>query len=321
MGGLSEGMEKKLEKLDNAFLFAIGLVGLLFTIVQTLKNGKIGLIEISPLLILGIVVPFYVGYVRGAIEYNSTIERIRGWVYFAIGVISYFAFSLESFGVSMDVGLWLYFILVSFGILSVRFLEKWFSKFFNLKRRNSNFYSFYGTAVAGVALAFSSRIAIIIFGELYPNFQYSSSLILEIFVTYVVLLSALAIEKISRQVINADLSFLGEQSTQLRKARFWQRASISILALFSLLTFVLYAKKRVYFALTFILALSGSILEASVYKIPVLPDAMVVASMVSFSLLLIPFFQTEKIDFGKIEEFIRNQEKRMANRESQSLSN
>lgn len=314
MGGLLEGMEKKLEKLDNAFLFAIGLIGLLFTIVQTLRVGKNSLVEISPLLILGIVVPFYVGYVRGAIEYNSTIERIRGWVYFIIGVISYFAFSLESLGVPMDVGVWLYFILVTFGIFSVRFLEKWFSKFFNLKRRNSNFYSFYGTAVAGVALAFSSRTAIIIFDELYPNFQYSSTLIPEIFVTYVVLLSALAIEKISRQVINADLSFLGEQSKQLRKARFWQRGSISILALFSLLVFVLYTKKPVHLALTLILVLAGSLLESSAYKIPVLPDAMIVASMVSFSLLLIPFFQTEKIDFGKIEEFIRNREKRMASR-------
>lgn len=86
MENASINFEKKLERLDTAFLFIISLVGLLFTIIQFAAEGIAGLLEILPLLVLGVVIPFYVGYVRGAIEDNSLIEKARGWVFLTVGV-------------------------------------------------------------------------------------------------------------------------------------------------------------------------------------------------------------------------------------------
>lgn len=115
MGESPEVWQNKLDRLDDAFLFTISLVGVLFTVVQVATEGITGLIEILPLLILGIAIPFYVGYIRGAIECKSVIERARGWVYLAVVVIAYFAFFTGTFGISQDVGLLLYFIIVTFG--------------------------------------------------------------------------------------------------------------------------------------------------------------------------------------------------------------
>jgi len=44
-----------------------------------------------PLLIIGLVIPIYIGYVRGAILLDTLEERVRGWIYFLIGVFYYSA--------------------------------------------------------------------------------------------------------------------------------------------------------------------------------------------------------------------------------------
>jgi len=76
--------ERKLERLDDAFLFLLGFVGLVITVLQVYLFGTslIGLLETFPLIFLGIVMPFYVGYIRGAISIHlinrSIVERMRG---------------------------------------------------------------------------------------------------------------------------------------------------------------------------------------------------------------------------------------------------
>jgi hypothetical protein len=57
----------------------------------------LSLIAGIPFLILGVVVPFYVGYIRGVIEIDTVEERIRGWIYSIIGT-NYF---LGSFVISL----------------------------------------------------------------------------------------------------------------------------------------------------------------------------------------------------------------------------
>jgi hypothetical protein len=44
----------------------------------------------APFLVTGFLIPFYVGYIRGAIV-NPTflLERARGWVYFVISTLAY----------------------------------------------------------------------------------------------------------------------------------------------------------------------------------------------------------------------------------------
>ena len=89
-------MGKKVDRLDNAFLFVLSSVGLLISFIQIRQKSLSGLIEAIPFLLLGIILPFYVGYLRGAIEKDSLGERIRGWICLIIGTTSYFALYLSS---------------------------------------------------------------------------------------------------------------------------------------------------------------------------------------------------------------------------------
>lgn len=64
-------MGKKSDRLDNAFLFALSTMGLLISLIQIRQENLSGLIEATPFLFLGIALPFYVGYLRGAtIDFN-----------------------------------------------------------------------------------------------------------------------------------------------------------------------------------------------------------------------------------------------------------
>ena len=87
-----EENRRKLNNLDNALLFAIGSVTLIITLLQINLNDLTQVIEAIPFVILGIILPFIVGYIRGSIEFNTIEERVRGWIYFFIGTSSYFAF-------------------------------------------------------------------------------------------------------------------------------------------------------------------------------------------------------------------------------------
>jgi hypothetical protein len=219
MGESPEERQKKIERLDNAFLFVISLIGLLFTIIQFYREGVSGLVEIAPLLVLGTVVPFYVGYIRGAIECNALIERVRGWVYLTVGVIAYFAFFIESFGVPNNLGFLVYFLILTFGAFSVYYLEKWFSKFFGIQDNITNLYSFYGTMMAGLGFAFVSRLVVLSYNSLYPTLQYSEFSIPQILIIVAVFLTSLAFEKMSRQVINLNLTLNKKYVFALKRFR------------------------------------------------------------------------------------------------------
>ena len=57
----------RLDKLDDAFLFIVSFIGLLITIIQASIFGTSvqSLVEVLPLLFLGMVMPLYIGYFRG----------------------------------------------------------------------------------------------------------------------------------------------------------------------------------------------------------------------------------------------------------------
>ena len=86
-------MKKIVERFDNALLFILSFVGLVISFMQINMNNLFALVGAIPYLTLGIALPFYVGYIRGAIEVRNVNERIRGWIYFIMGIGSYLAFA------------------------------------------------------------------------------------------------------------------------------------------------------------------------------------------------------------------------------------
>lgn len=87
-----ESSQQKIDRLDDAFLFSLSLVSIVISFIQINMKDLIQILEAVPFLLLGVILPFVVGYVKGALEINSLEERMRGWIYFVIGMISYFAF-------------------------------------------------------------------------------------------------------------------------------------------------------------------------------------------------------------------------------------
>jgi hypothetical protein len=84
-------VERRTKALDDAFLFVLGFVNIIFAILQATLGGTVAVLSFMPLLISGLVYPFYTGFIRGAIQFDDVIlERARGWVTFTAGVSFYF---------------------------------------------------------------------------------------------------------------------------------------------------------------------------------------------------------------------------------------
>jgi hypothetical protein len=88
---------RKLDQLDNLFLFATSSLGYVFIIIQFIF-GKIAIpLLFLPLLVFGVATPVRKGYIHGALR-NSLPDRIRGWIYFSFGLVIYIWFTV-SFGI------------------------------------------------------------------------------------------------------------------------------------------------------------------------------------------------------------------------------
>jgi hypothetical protein len=95
---LQKYIEKKLtlSKLDSALLFFSSSLSLAFGVGYALL-GIEWLRFYIPMLLLGWFMPIYIGYVRGSIILDSVEERIRGWIYFIVGLGFYVINPLSNF--------------------------------------------------------------------------------------------------------------------------------------------------------------------------------------------------------------------------------
>src|SRR5438093_13254620 len=84
-------LDKKLRigKLDSALLFLSSTVGLMFAVIRTTINPAASIVTAFPLIFLGVLLPFYYGYVKGALIRSSTVDRYRGWIFFLVGLGAY----------------------------------------------------------------------------------------------------------------------------------------------------------------------------------------------------------------------------------------
>jgi hypothetical protein len=76
----------KIGKLDSLLLFISSSLSSILTIMRLIIGEYNSIILFIPLLLSGWFMPVYIGYLRGAILLDSTVERIRGWLYLIFGV-------------------------------------------------------------------------------------------------------------------------------------------------------------------------------------------------------------------------------------------
>jgi len=98
-------LRMRLGKLDSLMLFMPTLLGLTYTLLQYAVLGTALLSYFIPVLFFGILMPIYVGYVRGAVKLDSIFERARGWIYFFAGILSYTAIVIGQLAVKTQTGL------------------------------------------------------------------------------------------------------------------------------------------------------------------------------------------------------------------------
>ncbi len=61
----------------------------MFAVIRAAINPATSIVTSIPLIVLGIVFPFYYGYVRGALVRSSAVDRYRGWIFFLVGLGAY----------------------------------------------------------------------------------------------------------------------------------------------------------------------------------------------------------------------------------------
>lgn len=78
--------KRKMDKLDSLLLVLSPSIAILVGVVSAL--GERWLIPLLPIVIPAFIMPIDIGYIRGAIP-DCSEERVRGWIYFTVGIILY----------------------------------------------------------------------------------------------------------------------------------------------------------------------------------------------------------------------------------------
>jgi len=82
--------EMRADKLDTSLLFIISCLGLIFSVLQIFLSGRLSLIYILMPLITGFILPFWYGFLQGAVFHDLPIIRVKGWIYLYFGIFLYF---------------------------------------------------------------------------------------------------------------------------------------------------------------------------------------------------------------------------------------
>jgi len=296
----------RLSKLDDAFLFIVSFVGLLITIVQASIFGANvkSLLEILPLLFLGMGIPLYIGYFRGAISIapvnHSVAERMRGWIYLIMGVGGYFGF-MFSHGAPSQIDRWI--ILYSIAVVGLNLafiMQRWFIDVFDVGESLSHQYSFFGTITSAFLLSFVFRMFVSLVSDLsavseLPPF---SMFLLAFFVwmTWGSLMMSFVWEKISRNIVSAVLP-LNISHIQKRSSR---NFTMKLLLLNTdIYRFVFTENTNLQAYVAWLMGIVLGTLGCLLIVIPVLGFGFLLASIFFTGLGTYSFCRMDKIDFSE----------------------
>jgi hypothetical protein len=272
-------MNQRVDKLDDAFLFSLALTGIIisFAEIEVNKSDWTQIIGIIPFLFLGILLPFIIGYLRGAISLNSAEERLRGWIYFFIGISSYLGFFIINRLGSID-----YFyretifsIVITIGVLITYGFLKWSKEIFNIHSLLST-YAFSATSLGAFVFSFLSSLIVGLFydfeGKNILNLIYPNPIALFFWISIILFSSTLLLifEKASKYAIQHPLELRNEHLL-IQTYPAWLRRILNIFFLKGLFlgcvlfeyTFDYNLKARVLWILSFVCWFLGCLLWSS----------------------------------------------------------
>jgi hypothetical protein len=301
-------MGKKADRLDDAFLFALGSMGLLISFIQIRQGNLSDLIDAIPFLLLGIALPFYVGYLRGAIEKDSIGERIRGWIYLIIGTTSYFAFFISSWlrtnypqFLLIHSQILLVLVLVASSLL-VYGLIRWIRRVF---RRSPNQYAVSGTVLSAFSFAFALTLVIGFYhdfsaGRSFPMVSTGSTELL--FWASIVLASSLIVlicEKASEDALERDLPLPRFHERVARITNFFLIKGLYLGMVLLEYTIDFNLKARLLWLLSYVLWFMGCLFWIA--RVSLTPQVFFILATLVALFAGIIFHRTRTIDFTSIE--------------------
>jgi hypothetical protein len=286
----SRATKEKLDRLDNAFLFVISIVGLLITIVQGYSSGILGIAEVVPILILGIPLPFYVGYIRAAISLpqneEAIIERLRGWGYLIFGIGAYLSIIPPSLPDLIPYGLVLYAVILLLSVLSAGYMQRWFIGTFKVGQDPKHQIAYFGSiaSAALLAIAFGYSVNAYIHWPTIVSSNYYFSVVVDILVIGVAVLAGITFEKASRMIASDKTPLNEKQIKGIVEGNFFVRSSSGIFILAGL---IIATSKRasILWLVSFMVALAASILPLT----PLLKDQLWLAMPVSITFFVISY--------------------------------
>lgn len=233
----SEAMKQRLDKLDTAFLFVISVIGLMITIIQGYSNGILGIIVAFPILVLGMPLPFYIGYVRAAISLPQTeeavFERLRGWGYLIFGVGAYMSLIAPTLPSLLPYGILLYFGILLISALFAGFMQSWFMKAFEVGRDPIHQISYFGSiaSAAFFAIAFGFSISSYVHWTPLVSPSYFS-IILDVYIVAAAVIVGIIFEKTSRMITSDRIPLSEKQIKGVVQGSFIGRAIVGIWIVF-----------------------------------------------------------------------------------------
>jgi hypothetical protein len=153
-------IDDKLGKLDDAFLFVLASLGIVISFITSFvaidKDNFTLLVSAVPFLLLGVLLPFFIGYIRGAISERNIQERIRGWLYFLIGTTTYFGFFLTFLMTKVNYYIreTIFLTIVAIGLVLAYKFIKWSKNQFRFAGLLTT-YSFSATSLGALVFSFS----------------------------------------------------------------------------------------------------------------------------------------------------------------------
>lgn len=298
---------KKIERLDRAFLFVLGSVGLVISFIET-KKDVTGMMEAIPFLLLGIFLPFLVGYMRGAIEIDSVEERMRGWIYFIIGTCSYFAFFMfRRVHAEYIYQESLFILLITFSLLITYLLLRWSKKVFHISGASPQ-YAFSGTVLCATGAAFLIRLII----SLYLDFQdkdiyeiistNSSELLFWISIILASLSVVLIFEKASRNTLQTELELPKLKGRAVKLRNFFLTRGLFLGFMLSEYALDFDLKARFLWLQAFAFWVLGCFFWVA--RIPLFPQIFFLITVIFTSIAGIIFYKMGTISFEDIESVV-----------------
>lgn len=168
------------DKSDNLLLHITSLNGVLFIFFQIFIGGTKAILLFIPLTIFVIVLPIYIGYIRGALFLDSNIERIRGWIYLISGTMMYIInigyIALKNFSINGIPSIWIlpFILSICTGIITIYL---WY-KLKIMYRENLIMpiepKIYYRTSTGATSLAIALSLIVILIYEGFSNVEFFS---------------------------------------------------------------------------------------------------------------------------------------------------